>query len=60
MPHNLSTLKLLDPNKSYKEHFETLAKRSEPRVPRSVTDPALRANLSRVSLYSYLPDWGRP
>jgi len=40
--HNLSTLKLMDPSKTYQQHFQAYVKKSEARVP-----PAVPASLKK-------------
>ena len=51
VPHNLSTMKLLKPDKSYAQHFREFAQASEARLPgASEMDPAQRRFLG--SLYS--------
>eukprot|EP00911_Craspedida_sp_UC1_P002329 UC1_evm2s1752 len=47
VPHNLSTLKLLEPNKSYAHHFNSLAERSLSRVPPSIESSSQRLWMSR-------------
>lgn len=47
IPHNLSTLKLLQPELSYAQHFANLAKSSTPWLPEDIP-PAMRTPLSYV------------
>jgi len=42
VPHNLSTLKLLNPSKSYLEHFADMCAAREKHIPSSVTKPHVR------------------
>lgn len=46
--HNMSTLKLTNPNKSYREHFREYCMKSEKRLPQGLT-PAWRKNLGILS-----------
>jgi len=43
IPHNLSTLKLMTPSKSYGEHLDSLVKQSETRIPTTFSPGARRA-----------------
>jgi len=43
IPHNLSTLKLMTPSKSYGEHLNSLVAQSEQRIPNSFSPGARRA-----------------
>jgi len=51
--HNLSTLKLMNPTKSYKQHFQEYVKKSECRVPASV--PASLKPISTLAIACILP-----
>lgn len=48
IPHNLSTMKLMDPTQSYKQLWNTLWNRSLPRVPSWIEDQMARDAVARL------------
>lgn len=42
VPHNLSTMKLIDPSKGYRQHFDRFSHMSDARVPAWVTGSSMR------------------
>jgi CRP-like cAMP-binding protein len=50
IPHNLSTLKLMTPSKTYSEHLGALVSQSEGRVPQSMSPAARRATATAIAI----------
>jgi len=52
VPHNLSTLKLMTPSKTYQQHFQSLVETSEKRLPETLS-PSVRRNLGTVGVFLF-------
>lgn len=52
VPHNLSTMKLMEPHKSYAQHMHAFIKKSETRVPTSLA-PSTRYALATVMALTF-------
>ena len=50
IPHNLSTLKLMDPTKSYLKHFQDMAAKNAARVPEGISGGARTATANALTL----------
>jgi hypothetical protein len=50
IPHNLSTLKLMDPSKSYLTHFNDLAAKNSARLPQTMSSSSRSAAATALTL----------
>lgn len=53
VPHNISTLKLLEPHKSYRQIFSEYIAAAETRLPRYITVPSVRRSVASVTAFLF-------